>query len=412
MADIDIALKCIKDKNQRYSMLYSYLDGDPTLKFSTERLERAFGQSFVYFAQDWGSVIINAILDRLVLKGFNSDNTQINSVLDDLFSNLNINLDAKDVHEALQVTGEAFLVVDVIDGQPEVYFNDPRLCEVVYDSDRPKVKRFAAKKWKGDDGRIYLTLYYTDRIETYVSDTGNSAKSFSLVEINPNEFGVIPVFHFRNSRRSMKSEFSLSTISVLDAVNKLFGDLMVSAEFEAFKMRVFISQTDPGDVKIGPDMHMWLPANENASGQDTSITEVGGSTLQNFLDPIEKLANVLAVTTRTPRHLFMNTGASMSGEALLVEEAPLTKKVQAKEESYTPTWQEFAVYLLKVKGINANPGEVICVWDNPQIEQPLTKAQTIQTEVAAGIPLKNALQRSGADQTEIDQIFPTTNVNN
>ena len=404
MSDLDLALKSIKNKTPLYTQLYSYLEGNPRLKYSTERLTRAFGNSLTYFAQSWGSIVINAVLDRLVLKGFNSTNATANNMLDDLFSRLGMNLDAQDVHEAIQVTGEAFLIVDLFDGQPEIYFNDPRLCEVFYDSDRPKIKKLAAKKWTGNDGKVYVSLYYPDRIEKYVSDTGNTTKSFTLVETVANEFGEIPVFHFRDSRRIIQGEFDKSTISLLDAVNKLFSDLMVAAEFEAFKMRVFISQSDPGNIQVGPDMKLWLPANEG-TGQSTQVVELGGSNLQNFLDPIENLASTLAVTTRTPKTYFANSGANLSGEALIVEEAPLVKKVMNKQEAYSPTWKEVAVYLLKVMGIEVNLSEVSCVWESPETILPLTEAQTIQSQVSAGIPLVTVLRWQGKDEEEINQLL-------
>ena len=404
MSDLDLALKSIKNKTPLYTQLYSYLEGNPRLKYSTERLTRAFGNSLTYFAQSWGSIVINAVLDRLVLKGFNSTNATANNMLDDLFSRLGMNLDAQDVHEAIQVTGEAFLIVDLFDGQPEIYFNDPRLCEVFYDSDRPKLKKFAAKRWTGNDGKVYVSLYYPDRIEKYVSDTGNTSKSFTLVETVANDFGDIPVFHFRDSKRIIQGEFDKSTISLLDAVNKLFSDLMVAAEFEAFKMRVFISSSDPGDISVGPDMNLWLPANESG-GQASNVIELGGSSLRNFLDPIENLASTLAVTTRTPKTYFTNSGANLSGEALLVEESPLVKKVMNKQEAYSPTWKEVALYLLKVNGLVVDANEVSCVWESPETTLPLTEAQVLQAYISAQVPLATALRWTNHDEEEINQVL-------
>jgi len=406
---VENAVKAIRDKNTLYTTLYSYKEGNPPLRFSTERLDRAFGRSFVYFAQSFGSVIISAILDRLVLKGFNSTDNTANNLLDELFSKLNINLEAQDIHESLQVTGEAFVIVDIVDGEPEIYFNDPRLVEVFYDPDRPKVKLYAAKKWTGLDNKVYMNLYFPDRTEKYVSDTGYSPKSYNLIEEVPNTFGIIPVFHFRNSRRKIQGEFDAGTVSIIDAINKLFGDLMVAAEFEAFKMRVFISKADPGDVEIGPDMKMWLPANEESVGQDSTIIELGGSSLQNFLDPINNLITNLAITTRTPRTLFMNSGSNLSGEALIVEESGLVKKVEAKQEAYAVTWQELAAYLLRILNYVVEPSEINCVWAKPYTALPLTDSIVLQNNVNAGIPLLTALKWQGKDEQELDQIT-TANV--
>lgn len=401
--DVERALEAINNKRKPYDDLFSYYDGYPSLKYSTERIRRAFNNSLAWFAQNWAGVIINAVLDRLVLKGFDANDDSLNNKIDELFTRLNLNLDAKDIHESLQVTGEAYLVVDRFDNQTEIYFNDPRLCQMFYNADRPKVKSFAAKLWVGEDGKTYLNLYYPDRTEKYVSDKGQTAKSFGLIETVPNETGVIPVFHFRNTRRVIKGELDASTISILDAINKLFSDLMVAAEFEAFKTKVIISQVDPGDIKLGPDMKLWLPARES-EGEDTQVIELGGSTLENFLKPIQDLATTLAIQTNTPKHLFMNLGANISGEALIVEESALVKKVKSKQEAYNPVWKEFASYLLLLEGITIDPNDLVTVWDKVETVLPLSEAQVMQTEKNAGIPITTIVRRAGWGEEDIAQL--------
>lgn len=408
--DLSLAYEEISEKVRPYSRLYSYFDGHPALVYSTERLSRAFGKSFVYFAQNWGAVIINAVLDRLILKGFNSSDDRINLKMDAIFNKLNLNLDAQDVHESLQVTGEAFLIVDKVVDSYDIYFNDPRLCEVYYDPNRPKIKKYAAKRWLGEDGS-YMNLYYTDRTEKYYSQSGNTAKSYQLIETIPNELGIIPVFHFRNSRRIIKGELGASEISELDAINKLFSDLMVAAEFEAFKVRVFISQVDPGDTKIGPDMKIWIPANETSGSQDSNVIELGGSSLQNFLEPINSIAQSLAIQTRTPKTYFMATGANLSGEALLVEEAPLVKKVQLKQEAYSPVWAEAMAYILELGGDKVEVSDITPVWAPVITEQPLTNAQIMVQEKQAGLPLASILRRQGISEGDINQIMEDSKTN-
>jgi hypothetical protein len=404
-SDLKQAYDRITSKVTLYTKEYSYLDGNPALVYSTDRLARAFGKSFVYFAMNWAAVIINAVLDRLVLKGFDSGNEAINTKINELFYKMNLNLDAQDVHEAVEVTGEGFLIVDTVDNELDVYFNDPRMVEVVYDSARPKIKRFAAKKWTDDLDIHHIDLYYTDRTEHYVSESGNSAGAYRLVETTPNVTGIIPVFHFRNSRRIRKGEFGASEYSELDAINKLFGDMMVAAEFEVFKTRVFISQADPGDTKISPDMKIWIPANETPGAQDSSVIELGGNNLlTNFIDPIIKLAGALAVQTRTPKTFFMNSGANLSGEALLVEEAPLVKKVNLKRQALDPTWREFISYVLLLDGTKIDASQLKTIWEPIETTQPLTNSIIVQNEVNAGVPLSSALRRRGSSEEDITQI--------
>jgi hypothetical protein len=400
--NLKLAFEAIRDKRKPYDTLYSYFDGNPSLKYSTQRLQRAFGNSGVYFAENWAGVIINAVLDRLVLKGFDSGNDSINNQIDELFTKMNLNLDARDIHETLQVVGEAYLIVDVVDGETEVYFNDARQCEMFYDSNRPKVKAYAAKEWIADS-KTYLNLYYPDRTEKYVSDKGTTAKSFELMESIPNELGIIPVFHFRNSRRIIKGELDTSTASIIDAINKLFSDMMVMAEFYAFPVRAIITQADVGDLQSAWDRFIKLPARET-EGEDTKVVELLGADLTKILTSINQLAESLAVQTRTPKHYLISLGANISGEALVVEESGLVKKVMSKQESYSPTWQEFASYLLLLNGVTVDRNELMPVWEKPESKLPLTEAQTTLTNTQAGVPLVTALRWRGADEADIQQL--------
>lgn len=404
--DIEIAFDALKAKVVEYTTLFNYFSGNQPLKYSTERLKRAFGNSSVYFAQNWLGVIVNAVLDRLVLKGYNAKDESVNNTLDILFKELNLQLDSYDVHEAALITGEAFIIVEQEGEDLEIYYNDPRQVVMFYDPNRPKIKLFAAKEWY-DGNKYYINLYYPDRTEYYVSNKDSNGKTFILEETTVNPFSEIPVFHFRNSRRTIKRELGPAEISIQDAVNKLFSDLMVAAEFEAFKMRVFISQVDPGDIRVSPDMHMWMPARES-EGQDAQVIEIGGSTLDNFLKPINDLASTLAITTRTPKNYLFDTGANLSGEALLVAEAPLVKKVKQYQENYSITWQELATFILKVKNIIINPSELVTVWEGIESNQPKTEAEIIASQVSSGIPLTVALSHAGWSLDEINQITGVT----
>lgn len=400
--DVKAALDAISNKADEIEKLYSYYDGSPTLKYSQERLQRAFDTSSVYFAQNWASVIINSVLDRLVLKGFDAQNDSMNAKMDSIFSKLNLGLEAQDVHESLQVAGEGFLIVDKSDTGTEVYFNDARMCEMFYDADKPKVKSYAAKKWEASDGTFRLNLYYADRTEKYTSNKGNSAASFSLLESVPNDTGVIPVFHFKNSRRIIKGELDASTISMLDAINQIFSNMMASSEFDTYPIRIFISQQDPGNIEMGPDMKMWMALNESG-GEDTKVLELGGRDLKRFSDAINELANALAIQTNTPKHYFMTTNAP-SGESLLVMESSLVKKVQKKQEAYTPEWQAAMAYVLKLSGMEVAPNDIVTVWQPIESEQPLTNAQIMKTNKEAGIPVVTSARRMGWAEDEVAQL--------
>lgn len=411
--DLKRAFDALSAKRLRYDEYYRYYDGQHPLRYTTDRLKEAFRDIKVYFAQNWVAVVIDAVLDRLILKGFDlSDDETTKDKLETLWDKLHISLEADDVHEAASLTGEGFIIVGKNeDGTLNVVANDPRMCHVFYDESNPREKAFACKMWRDKVTQFYMmNLYYPDRIEHYATNTRNmpgSANAFQPVEGDPSEApdiaGTVPVFHFRRGRR-LKGELTLADYSLQDAVNKTFADMMVASEFTAFKQRVIISQVDPGNLPNAPDRNWWIPAGDGV-GQQASVQEIGGGGQEAFLKTMGDLANSMAIITRTPKHYFFGTGGDPSGDALVAMEAPLVKKVVKRQEAYGVTWAELAAYLLQLDaGTTIDPTELTPVWETPETIQPGAEATTIQTLVNATVPLKTALRRAGWDAADLKQM--------
>ena len=422
-ADLKRAFDAITAKRVPYDLLYSYYKGNHPLKYSTQRLRKAFDKIQVYFAENWIAVVIDAVLDRLNLKGFDIADKTASEKLMELWEQYHIHLMADDVHEAATVVGEGYVIAwkeedDNGDLVTDVFYNDPRMCHVFYDPYRPTVKLFAAKMWiDGKSRHPKMMLYYPDRLEHYISMSvnpvnddmiGSSGGFIPDVEYGTdgkedNEYGIIPVFHFRAGRMSGKKEIGQSEISLQDSVNKLMADMMVSSEFYTFSQRIIISQADPGDLKNSPGANWWIPAGDG-KGQSSSVTEIGNKTLDPYLNAIDRLAQALAIISRTPKHYMMMTGSDPSGDALLAMEAPLNKKVKKRMEGYEVEWKALVIFLLKLEGMEVKPKDVTPVWEPVETVQPLSQAQTVKTETDAGVPLITAVRRRGWASDEIEQM--------
>lgn len=425
--DIKLAVETISKKRIVYTKLYDYYIGRHDLKYSVSRLKKAFERFNVYFAQNWASVIVDSVLDRLILRGFDvSKSVEANKTLDDLWQNQTMQLTADDVHEACSVTGEGFIVAmrqDEGDGI-DVYFNDPRNCHVFYDPENPSRKRLAAKMWLAANRRVRLVLYYEDQIEHYESIREISARSngwaigrgiqfvpwmvgansLEQTHIEENPDGIIPVFHFQMPRASGKILLGPSELSIQDAVNKLFADMMVSAEFNTFVQRVVISQSDPGDLANSPGVNWWIPSGDGKA-QQASVLELGGRSLTSFLEAIDKLATSLAVISRTPKHYFFAQAGDPSGDALIAMEAPLNKKTKKYVEKFSVEWRMLAIYLLKLSGIEGVAQvDIQTIWEPVETIQPRARAEISQIEVSTGIPLVTSLTRQGWSSDEITQM--------
>ena len=421
--DLKLAFETITAKKAPYDLLYAYYKGNHPLKYSTDRLRKAFDKIYVYFAENWIAVIIDAVLDRLNLKGFDIANDAASKRLMELWEQYHIHLMADDVHEAATVVGEGYVIAwkeenDKGEEVTDVYYNDPRMCHVFYDPYRPTEKLYAAKMWiDGKTRHPKMMLYYPDRLEHYISQSVISRqeswisssggfqpdKAYGDNGTEPNEYGVIPVFHFRAGRMSGKKEIGQTEISLQDAVNKLFADMMVSSEFYTFTQRVIITNADVGDMKNGPGINWVIPAGDG-KGQASSVQELGNKSLTPYLEAIDKLAQALAIISRTPKHYLMLTGSDPSGDALLAMEAPLNKKVKKRMEGYEVEWKSLAIFLLKLEGIDVNAKDVSPVWEPTETIQPKASADTVKTETDSGIPLVTAVRRRGWASDEIKQM--------
>ena len=408
--DIEKAFDAITNKRSYLDLLFRYVNGGQPLKYSTERLKEIFDDINTHFEINWCTVVVDSSLDRMELNGFHTDDDVANTKLVELFDLLHISTQSDDAHLGALSVGSAYVIVWQDDaGELELYYNDPRICHIFYDSSNPIVKTFAAKIFVRDDRRTEITLYYPERIEHWVTkaktakaSTTKTAKAndFELDEetgTEENTFGVIPVFGLITP-----SEIAKVT-TIQDAINKMFADMMVAAEFGAFASRYIISQSDEGDLKSAPNEIWWIPSGDG-QGQAASVGQFDATDLNNYLKAMDSLANSMAIITRTPKHYMMTTGANISGEALIAMESPLVRKVKKHKMRFDISWQEIAQFMLQLSNITIEASKIEPVWERVESVQPKTEAETRLIAINTGIPLTTQLKREGWTEQEIKEL--------
>jgi hypothetical protein len=405
MSDLEKAFKALKEKQSRILLRNQYYDGDQPLVYSSERLRDVFGSVFARFNMNWCSVVVDSTMDRIVLKGFDvvNSNKEVDDELDSIWSKYHLQLDAEEVHQDALITCESYVIAwKRSDGTLDIYPNKSSMCHIFYDPDYPKQKKFAAKWFIGSDEKWHITLYYTDRLEYYVSsgkELPESASGFKTGKKSAeNPFKEIPVFHFR-----CPGELE-DILTVQDALNKLFADMMVAGEFGSFKQRWAISNSDTTSLKNKPGEIWDLPAGDGI-GQGTSVGEFEGEDLTKFMNAIDKLANYVAIKSRTPKHYLYDVGAGISGDALIAMEAPLVKKAEKRIQHFSVTWQELAAFLMRLGKREIAESNILPLWGRVKSEQPLAETQAISFGTSSGIPLVTMLRRHGWTKAEIDQMI-------
>lgn len=414
ISDLQLAFETLRSKERVYQRLWKYYDGDHPLVFSSQKLQDVFqnlGLSDIKFEENWCQVIVDTVLRRMNLIGFNvGDDDLAQQTLDDILYATRLKLEYHDIHLAMLVCGEGFVIADEDDGKFQAFYNDPRRVHVFYNGMNPRKMDFAAKWWRVRK-ELHMLLYYSDRFEHYVSnvDAENLQSHESLVPARDvpqanNTWGRIPVFHFRKELRTIAGELTRGVLAVQDAINKLLSDAMVTAEFTAFQQRWVIGNFDEQTIKAQPGTFVQFPG-APPDEQQVSTGTYAASDVTPLLEFINHLINVLSSMTSVPRHYFDRSGSgTLSGEALIALEAPLNKKAKVYQERVDPTWKEFASFVLERAKVKVDASAIETVWCDPETVQPKTRAEMRKINRDAGLPLATILRDEGWTEDEIEQM--------
>ncbi len=412
--DLQLAYEAIVAKRQAHADAFAYYDGNQPLVYANDRLRDIFKGSQVRFTENWCRIVVDAVKERVKIGGVTvPENSQ--EVFERIWENNYLNLVSDDVHEAAMITGEAYIIVwsDPDTGEVEIYYNDPRLCHAFYHQDHPRRMRMAAKMWVNEDDECYrMILYYPDRLEYY--RTNNKAANVGTWQAfvpdeseypegkAANPFGKIPVFHFKLRDRLIHGDL-YDVIPIQNGINKLLTDMMVAAEYGAFRQRWIISNADVSVLKNAPNEIWHIPAGDGV-GQSSQVGEFSPTDLSNYLDAVERLAGDISRITRVPLHYFYAKGGFPSGDALVAMEAPLNFKVRDRIERFEPVWREALAFAMQVAGLSVEQQEVSVNWLNVQTIQPEAEAKIRLLDIQAGIPLEVSLKRSGWSNAEIEDM--------
>lgn len=388
--DVKLCFDLITKNASEANLYFNYYNGKHQLTFSSQKMREIFKTSELQFTQNWCAAVIESTADRLTLQGWDNPTEELDDRLDTFYTNRKLQILSRQVHKDAIITGNGYVLLDIVDGEVMLYRNDPRTICVIYSEERPDEKRVAAKLYKVENTRK-LILYYPDYIQIYeASASSENAANFKLTEELRTD--GIPLVHFRTMPELR------NIIPLQDAINKIYSDMMVVSEFNAFRQRYIVTNADISSLEASPSSIMRIPRGETDGMENTQVGEFSAADIGQYLDTIDKLTNAIAIISRTPKYYFMSTGANVSGETLMVMEAPLVKKIKQLQESFGQSWLDLA-RLAVVDDVATT-----VTWERPESTQPLSIAQAQQAQVSIGIPLVTVLRKDGWSKDEIDQL--------
>ncbi|MEU6233857.1 phage portal protein [Kitasatospora sp. NPDC047058] len=425
--DLWTGLEALREARPAYVEAAAYYDDLVPEVFSSARIRRAISRTGVDFKLGFIATVVDAVADRLQLASVSSPDATQAALLDTIWLNNIMDLEAGEISRTASRFGDAYMIVlpvhegdsDTVSGV-DMFCNDPLTVRLIYDAENPRLKAFAIKRWCEQIGNAQkpqiihrAELYYSDRIErwtTKADSPGNSPRDWDPwlpapietadgMVVDPedtawsisHDYGEIPVFHYRNDRPYGRPEHERG-YGAQNAITKLVATHLATVDYQGFPQRFGLTDaatTDTGDLDPADFEDDMFPPDPTAgpsdSGDDSSLKSGPGEMMllrgfkqvgqfdaaqpDVFYDPAMFHVRAMAQLTVTPLHLFDTSGDQPSGQSIRAQDAPFTRKVDARQSAYGATHRDAFGFALHLLGV-----------EDPQVDVQWKPAETIDDQ--------------------------------
>jgi hypothetical protein len=453
--------EALTDAEPAYSLAHRYYSGEAPEVFASRTLARLVRKTGDKFKMNVIKAVPDAVADRLEVLSMTvqpaageqpvntpsgaSISSPAQARLDRIIEANGLDSEVpKWLHRAAEY-GDAFVIVwegEEDNDEPVVNYVDPSRLRIVYDTDNPRVKKYAVHSWKvknplGDAAeRWRVNLLYSDRIERWETKPGTKPEDpaawvESLAEdddpdswVEENPYGEVPVFHLRNDTPYGYPEH-LNGYGAQDAVNKIVIAHMTTVDFHLAPQRYALVENDDdedadefdiGDefdetdeaesveerearkgIRSGAGELWWLKGVKSVGQFDPANSET-------FTKPATFYLGLMAQMTTTPFHILDESGDEPSGESRRRKEGPLVKKVRDRMKMYAPEMGRLLAFALRVAGLDGRTVEV--KFAPPEVVSDAEGWATIKAKIEAGVPVRTALLEAGYTTDQVNEWFP------
>lgn len=414
---IKIAVAAIQDKADGTAKLKAYYRGIHALNFQSEKFQNQFGGRLRYFRDNLCRIAVQAPADRLEVIGFSSDKeSELYKTTWQIWKRSQMPKYARDIHRDGYKVGDAFLIVWTdAQNKARFYRQDPSKCVVFYDEETGRAA-WGAKLWSADK-YVYITLYFPDRIEKYVSRSAQSAGNIPTTGAGyvkrsvpgetwplPHPLGVVPLFHFER-----EDSILTDVIPLNDALNKTIADLLVSSEANSMRQRHISGLSYELDPETGKqiipfdEFANWF-ATDNENGKFGQFPEID---IKAFLEASAYFGDEISTVTGIPKYYFRLDGGSLpSGEALRKAESRFTSLIKDGQLDFGETWADAmtAALILDGQAIGAGQAELETTWApaDPMSSNELADLAIKKKQI--GVSTEVALSELGYTDDQIKQM--------
>lgn len=405
-----------------------YYQGRHPMLYAGTKYRQAFGTLFAGFSDNFCGLVVDAVEERLDVEGFRmGDDLLADTDAWRLWQENDLDAWSQIAHTEALVKGQASVLVWADEDEPdEVEITIQDALEMVVARDQSSGDRLAAmKRWQEDDGSTRFTLYLPDSIEKWqtVPKGMTLAGSLKVGRYNivprlvgsepwplPNPLGVVPVVPLVNRPRLRGDGVSeiAAVIPIQNALNKLFLDMLVAAEFAAFRQRYAVGL----ELEVDPDTGKAVEPYQAGAGQlwaeekpDVKFGDFAVTDLSNYRGAIETAIQHIASITRTPAHYLMgNAGSFPSGESLAATETGLTRKAERKQRFFGESWEQvIRLAFLVLDDPRGRIRDAETIWRDPESRNEAAHVDSLVKLKALNVPDEMLWEMAGLTPAQVER---------
>lgn len=359
----------------RIATLERYATGTQSLAFLAPEAKDALGNRLTRMASNIPRLAVDAIASRLEVIGFTGVD-----IWDDWLSAQLDQLSPIAHREALTF-GSAYVIVWARpDGRLRVTVESSKQVAVLRSPETGSVVA-AVKRWCNTvhgKSETWAVMYEKDRITRWRSDHIDATASFSLVSVIENPLDWVPVVQLKNTSRLL-DDFGSSEIDdlipLVDALNKVLADMMVTSEFVGRPRRwatgIELVQQDVLDDEGNPtgEVETVSPVPEGdrlvtAENEQSKFGQLAAADLAGYEAAARVLlGQIMAVTSIPPHALGVTFQMPASAEAIMCASAGIAEKASARAAVFGRAWEDVARLVVAVRdGVDPSSVDARVQW--------------------------------------------------
>jgi hypothetical protein len=414
----------LTDRWARMKVFDDYFEGHHPLAFATAKFREAFGGLLKEMADNWCRIVVSSSVERLTVQGFRFGGEK--AADDDawgIWQANGLDADSNLAHTEAVKLGEAYWLVDpqLQAGTPVITPEHPSEMIVVTSPGNRRVRLAALKRWMDDDRYVYWNLWLPNEVHKFRS-VEKIQRGAAIPGRMPNymrrprdggfahTLGV-PVIPLRNAPTMLTGGTSdlEPGIPLQNAINKLACDMLVAAEFAAYRQRVMTGIEQPEDpvTKKKIEIEAGVSRLMTIEATDGKVFDLPASDLKNYTNAIDLLVQHYAAQTKTPPHYLLSSIVNASGEALTAAEAGLTSKVEDKKGSFGEGHEEALRLAFKALGDDSRASDMHAetIWATSE-RRSYAEMVDGASKLAAipGMPFDAVLEELGWSPQRIDRV--------